>query len=68
MCFGVTVMCSLVTNWFGMQTDCRVGVRMMCVNVPSFMVFEVDVNVDALILRLCYIHIISYNLNCVAIL
>ena len=68
VCICATVRCSLVTNWLGMRTDWCVGVKMMSVNVPSFMVFDVDVNVDDLILRLCYIHILCYNLNCVAIL
>ena len=68
VCMCATVRCSLVTNWLGMRTDCCVGVKMMSVNVPSLMVFDVDENVDALVLRLCYIHILSYNLNCVAIL
>ena len=62
------VRCSLVTNWLGMRTDWFVGVKMMSVTVPSFMVFDVDVNVDDLNLRLCCIHMMNYNLCCVAIL
>jgi uncharacterized membrane protein len=52
VCICATVRCSLVTNWLGLRTDWCVGVKMMSVNVPSFMVFDVDVNVDALILHL----------------
>jgi len=52
VCMCATVRCSLVTNWLGMRTNRCVGVKMMSVNVPSFMVFDVDVNVDVLILCL----------------
>ena len=56
MCMCATVRCSLVTNWFGMQTDWCVGVKMMSVNVPSLMVFDVDVNGRPHLASMLYSH------------
>ena len=56
MCMCATVRCSLVTDWFGMQTDWCVGCELMSVNVPSLMVFDVDVNGRPHLASMLYSH------------
>ena len=67
VCMCATVRCSLVTNWFGMQMDWCVGVNWW-VWTSLLWWCLMSMWMDVLILRLCYIHILDYNLCCVVIL